>query len=554
MKKTLSFIFLLVAFVMLISGCAPKADLLAPQWQEVTLSFAADASYDNPYMDVELVAEFVHTDGETITRPGFWDGENAWKVRFSSPYSEGTWSYRTICSNEADQGLHAQTGQLACVPYEGDNKLISRGLLRMSPGRRTIIHANGRPFLLTGDTPWALPFRARPETVDVYARDRQAKGFNAALLMTLQPDRDARGPRDRVSPDGFDVAFEDLSEGHITQMNVGYFQTLDTLTGRLLEHGIVPVYQPVFHGFGWKGMNVLGWDMVPEEYARYCRYLVARYGARHAIWLVGGDGNGLNPGVKEGGEEIEKWDAYAQPTGIHYNPFDDWCPESWIAEDNTSGCYHQNKSHQSAEWLDFQWCQTGHNGEHLPHKVAAMYNNTPVKAVANGEPTYEAMQNPERAAGWWQGHEAWLQFTSGGTMGHVYGAAGLWQWKLFADEYWDPWANGEGMSWREAIDLEGSTYVGIFGKILDGFDITDIEVRHDMAGGALFLAKPGQLYIGYLPNGGTIQIPGVTQNVSYAWYNPMTGKRENPLMALGETFISPTDDPWVIIIGEKKFR
>jgi hypothetical protein len=60
---------------------------------------------------------------------------------------------------------------------------------------------------------------------------------------------------------------------------------------------------------------------MPVEYARYCRYLVARYGAKPAIWLVSGDGYGKNPGVKEGGEEIEKWDAYGQPTGLALQPF-----------------------------------------------------------------------------------------------------------------------------------------------------------------------------------------------------------------------------------------
>ena len=550
MKTNLFYTCVLFISAIFMKGCIPgEPPVTAPQWEEISLVFYSTATYDNPYMDVDLVAEFTHTDGTTLSRPAFWDGDNVWKVRFSSPLAEGEWIYLTRCSHETDEGLHGQSGTLNCVPYEGDNVLVKRGLLRMSPGKRNVVHAGGLPFLVVGDTPWALPFRGTEETVTEYARDRQQKGFNAALLMTLQPDRGATGPRDRVSHDGFDVAFEDLVDGHITQMNIGYFKQLDKLVDILLDHGIVPVYQPVFHGFGWKGMNVLGWNMAAEEYARYCRYLVARYGARHAIWLVGGDGYGKNPGVKEGGEEIEKWDAYQQPTGIHYNPFDDYCPD-YMQE---SQCFHGNKAYQAELWLDFQWCQTGHDGKHLPHKVMQMYDNEPIKAVANGEPTYEAMNQPDRAAGWWQGHEAWLQLTSGGTMGVVYGAAGLWQWKLHAEEYWPPWADGRGMSWREAMDLEGSTYVGLLGKILDGFDITDIERRHDMAGGALFLAKPGKLYIAYLPEGGTITIPGVTQNISYAWFNPKTGRRENPLMTLGETFITPTDDPWVMIIGEKRY-
>ena len=31
----------------------------------------------------------------------------------------------------------------------------------------------------------------------------------------------------------------------------------------------------------------------------------------------------------EGGEEIEKWDAYKQPTGQHYSPFCEVIPDWW---------------------------------------------------------------------------------------------------------------------------------------------------------------------------------------------------------------------------------
>ena len=195
-------------------------------------------------------------------------------------------------------------------------------------------------------------------------------------------------------------------------MNPAYFQYLDKLLGILVEHEIVPVLQPVFMGFGWKGLSVAGPVVPPIEYARYCRYLVARYGARPAIYLVGGDGSGYEPQVAAGGEEIEAWDAYHQPAGIHYRPHAD------------------NHAHQDEPWLDFQWCQTGHSGEHMPERVADMWRNVPPKAVANGEPTYEHGGKRGRAEGWWQGHEAWSNLCAGGTMGVVYGSGSLWQWAV----------------------------------------------------------------------------------------------------------------------------
>ena len=37
-------------------------------------------------------------------------------------------------------------------------------------------------------------------------------------------------------------------------------------------------------------------------------------------YLVGADGSGSEPQLAAGGEEIERWDAYRQPTGLHYRP------------------------------------------------------------------------------------------------------------------------------------------------------------------------------------------------------------------------------------------
>ena len=92
---------------------------------------------------------------------------------------------------------------------------------------------------------------------------------------------------------------------------------------------------------------------------------MARYGARPAVYLVGADGSGEEPQVAAGGEEVQAWDAYGQPTGIHYRP------------------HATNRAHQTAPWLDFQGCQTGHEAEHLPERVADMWRNTPAKGVLN---------------------------------------------------------------------------------------------------------------------------------------------------------------------------
>jgi hypothetical protein len=310
---------------------------------------------------------------------------------------------------------------------------------------------------------------------------------------------------------GFDVGFEDLPQGTLRQLRPEYYQTFDQLVDVLVAHGIAPVYQPVFHGYGWKGRTVAGNVVSAEDYARYCRYLVARYGARPAIWLVGGDGPGTAPAILEqldrAGQTIQAWDAYRQPTGIHYSP------------------NALNRTHQDKDWLHFQWCQTGHNGEHVPERVADMWRNLPVKAGANGEPTYENIGRTGRGAGWWQGHEAWLNLTAGGTMGVVYGAASLWQWRLHANEpdHAD-WCTAPGAGWREALDFEGSRYPGIAAKIFDGLPLAGMQPNWTYTYGRRGLAVPGKLFVLYLPEGGTVAILSRDVPRSYRVVDPRSGE------------------------------
>jgi hypothetical protein len=288
-----------------------------------------------------------------------------------------------------------------------------------------------------------------------------------------------------------------------------YFQYLDRLLDILGEHQLVPVLSPLFHGFGWKGLRVSGPVVPPEEFARYCRYLVARYGARPAIYLVGADGSGMDPQIEAGGTEIATWDAYGQPAGIHYQP------------------HGLNRSHQDSDWLDFQWCQTGHQGEHIPERVADMWRNRPVKGVANAEPTYEHGGRRGNGEGWWQGHEAWSNLCAGGTMGVVYGAGSMWQWRLHADEKGHaPFFLSPGAGWREALDFEGSRYVGLVSRILDGLPTTDMEPSWRLAFSARGLAVPGRLLICYRESGGPLNLTGYDDADvprHYRVIDPMTG-------------------------------
>lgn len=470
-------------------------------WQFFELHFEAANKYLNPYIDVTLDVTFISPEGEVFSRPAFWEGNSKFTVRFAAPMA-GHWTWSAA---NADAGLNG-SGEFDVVATTSTARFFKHGFLKMSPKGRSVVHADGTPFLIAADTAWALPWRATTDDLQIYARDRSAKGFNAVLLMTVQPDMDARGPRDRNLDEGFATAFEDLKDGHLSKLNPEFFDYFDKLHEILIEHEIVPILQPVFQGFGWKGLRAAGKVVSTTDYARYCRYLVARYGASPAIYLPGADGIGAYEQISAGGKEFEASDCYGQPTGIHYQP------------------HTRANSHQSESWLDFQWCQTGHGGDHAPQRVAEMWLATPAKGVANAEPSYENNEMPGRASGWWQGTEAWVNLAAGGTMGVFYGAASLWQWRLHKEEpghaigFINPDAG-----WREALHYEGSKYVGLVAKILQGLPTTDMQPSVEHAISPHCLIVPGKLFIAYQEQGGRLMIMDDQIGPNYRVVDPKTG-------------------------------
>ena len=104
-------------------------------WQEAELALRADADLDNPYVDAELEAVFVHEDGLELRRPGFWDGGSTWRVRFA-PTLEGRWDW-TVRADAPLETLDGSTGTIHCTAPERlpDSALPPARLLADVPWR-----------------------------------------------------------------------------------------------------------------------------------------------------------------------------------------------------------------------------------------------------------------------------------------------------------------------------------------------------------------------------------------------------------------------------------
>ena len=70
---------------------------------EFELNEQEAAQLSNPYLSVELRAEFRAPKGDTYRMPGFWDGGRRYKIRFA-PLVEGEWAFRVSSSIERFSG------------------------------------------------------------------------------------------------------------------------------------------------------------------------------------------------------------------------------------------------------------------------------------------------------------------------------------------------------------------------------------------------------------------------------------------------------------------
>ena len=126
------------------------------KWRVIEIELTSTKIYTDPFLDVDVFAYFTGPDGQQITRPAFWDGDQNWKIRFAPPET-GLWTMLTISTDSTNSGLHQISATVECGKYGGDLAIYRHGFLKISENGRYLIHADGTPFFYLGDTHWILP-------------------------------------------------------------------------------------------------------------------------------------------------------------------------------------------------------------------------------------------------------------------------------------------------------------------------------------------------------------------------------------------------------------
>jgi hypothetical protein len=283
---------------------SPAATATCEQWGMHEIVFESPSA-GNPFVEVDLAADFTDERNKRTRVAGFYDGEGRYVIRFSPPAC-GKWRYRT--SSIAPQ-LHDKAGALVALEPTGDN----RGPVRVA-NQFHFAYADGTPYRPIGTTCYV--WTHQPEELQEQTLRTLAEAPFNKLRMCVFPKRYQWNenepplyPFEGGAPDRWDF----------TRFNPEFFRQLERRIVDLQKLGIeadVILLHPYDEGH-W------GFDRMPDDADdRYLRYLVARLAAYRNVWWSLANEYDFMTEKQESDwdrmiEVVDRADPYDRLTSIH---------------------------------------------------------------------------------------------------------------------------------------------------------------------------------------------------------------------------------------------
>lgn len=515
-------------------------------WSKWELSLTSKKSYQNPLYELkEFYAFFSSPSGREVKINGFWDGENQFKIRFA-PDETGQWTYRTVCSDKENTGLHGQTGTFNCLPSASKYHIFKKGAIKRSKGNYHLSYADGTPFFYTACTAWNGALKSTEEEWDTYLKQRVDNHYSVIQFVTTQwrgCEKDRNG----------EVAF--TGSGRV-ELNPAFFQRMDKKIDRINEFGLVaaPVLLWALPFSDGREFSP-GYYLPQEEAILLAKYMVARFGANQVIWILGGDGRYVK-------EYEQRWKNIGR--GVFGEPHPGLVAQhphgsSWIGED-----------YKDEEWLDIIGYQSSHNKSEWvinwinKGPMAKTWDMLPARPVMNLEPNYEEIfykftDEDVRNASYWSLFATPIS-------GITYGANGIWPWIQKEGELIENHGRqgDKGPStWRKSIDFPGSIQIGYLTAFFQQFEWWNLrpapELLAEQPGDSIFnhfisvIASENQKTIlAYTPRKQNVQLRN-SRNLKYVarWFDPVANKyqeahpekRDNTLV-----FMPPFEQDFVLVL------
>ena len=304
MKRLLIFTLLLLPGFILAS---------VPQWGRYEIKLKG-TSTGNPFMEINLSADFWQTGKDTIRVTGFYDGDGKYIIRFMPPQT-GEWRYVT---HSNDKRLNGKKGKLTCeITPQQHGPVIAVD--------RHFCYADSTPYIPIGTTAYAW-IHMPHEIVNQTIQQLRLAQFNK-VRMCVFPKHYAlcrelpemypfvssgtANPNPNAKKSGMTFDYE--------RFNPAFFHHLENMIDSLASFGCeadLILFHPYDKGY-W------GFDSMPMEVnLRYLQYLQARLSSFHNVWWALANEYDL---VKQKSEDawcqliaaVKKNDPYRHLVSIH---------------------------------------------------------------------------------------------------------------------------------------------------------------------------------------------------------------------------------------------
>lgn len=512
------------------------------QWAVHEEVLTSSRQYQNPPADAATTVRLRSPTGREHRVDAFWDGGQTWRARLS-PGEVGEWHWRSECANRDDRGLHGRSGSFACLPYDGENPLQRHGPIRVSNDGRHFVHADGTPFFWLGDTCWNGLMRATSSDWQRYLAARREQRFTAIYFFTTPWRGLPQDPWGETAFTGSDPIL----------INPGYFQRLDAKVAAVNQHGLCATAIILLALME----SDEGWRLSERDVVLYSRYVVARWGAHHIMWTLGGDGDFR-------GERAERWKRVGRAV------FD---REHGPATMHPCGCNLSADEFRDEPWFDFISYQSCHSDSLEDMKwfltePAAEWLKPPPRPIINFEPNYEDhpaydtkrhfTDHDVRRALYWS-------LLISPPAGVCYGNHNVWPWttqtedlnKAFPGSDWrvGPWTKGlDSPGVRSTAILRGFFESGEWWRLRPAPSLIARQPGDDnpRAFVAAAATEAGDWAVVYSPVGGRLSLRpgGLKRPAAARWFDPRTGARQEAEALKGgeQTFTTPDAQDWVLDI------
>lgn len=521
---------------------------IVSKWGRFERWIESTTPYVNPLQDVSVQASFTSPSGETRIVDGFWNGNKEWGIRFM-PDEVGTWKYQTTCSDTGNMGLHKIAGSFICSVNAQSNAFCLHGPLQLAPNRHFFIHQDATPFFWMGDTAWNGALLSTPEEWEVYLYTRSQQKFNVVQWGATQW---------RAAPQG-DRFHEFAFTGHDRiQINPQFFQRLDAKADAVNRAGMLnaPVLLWAIQGGSNPAINP-GCSLPEDQAILLARYMIARWGANHVVWILAGDGDYRQ-------DNADRWRRIGRavfgnishalvtlhPGGMH-----------WILKDFAN-----------EDWYGFCGYQSGHGDSESTLKwmiqgpPASDWKTQPIRPFINLEPPYEnhiAYQSRSPISPFTVRRAVYWSLLGTPPAGITYGGHGVWGWDDGTRPPEDHPNSGVPLPWQTALNMPGAEQMKVvvdlfasidFGRLRPAPEVLAVQPGRQNPHRHITCAKTemGETVLLYVPEDRKVELRmiGLPPQATGVWIHPQTGARTPTVGAINGNILqlaTPGEGDWLLL-------